>query len=317
LVEEWAMKTSKSHLSGKRGTKYIIKEEGIYFYKRILPKNRGKVKAWNEVKIELKKQSFLTKTRRPYLHTFLDAAEEVKNTTFMAEIGWKEREKDFAFDGVSFYTLYDPSEKKSHFVLFGVFDDYVGCFAVKILQTKKGLESRIFDVYFDHRRQQRHGIARDFLTFLRDQVYNVVGVKREQLKADYVGRYVWARLGFKFDKSYWYKDNGQGKAVKLWEMAQLNLGRFLAANEMGVEDLGVKLEDLREPNDFAELQGSRKVPIQVMDGTGYLCDSAELEVGKAFLLGDYRRSGGEYILSRARAKLSPIFMPYWNGYRII
>lgn len=34
LFEEWIMKTSKSHLSNKRGTNNNIKEEGIYFYRR-------------------------------------------------------------------------------------------------------------------------------------------------------------------------------------------------------------------------------------------------------------------------------------------
>lgn len=33
LVNEWVMKTSKSHLSGKRGKSKVIKEEGIYFYR--------------------------------------------------------------------------------------------------------------------------------------------------------------------------------------------------------------------------------------------------------------------------------------------
>jgi len=34
LVDEWVMKTSKSHLSGKRASGEIIKEEGVYFYKK-------------------------------------------------------------------------------------------------------------------------------------------------------------------------------------------------------------------------------------------------------------------------------------------
>lgn len=275
---------------------------------------------WDKTKKELIQQPFLSKDRRPWLHIFLNSAQETINSEFMKSISWPWRDnvglKSLVFPDVRFFNLHDTKEKKPHTVLFGIFGEYNGCFAVKIMQTKKGLESRIFDVYFDHSRANKHGIARNFLDFLRSNVYTQVSVTRETLKADYVGRYVWAVLGFKFSKSYWLKESKTGPALKLWEMAQLNLKRFLDMHNIDQNTLSRSINSLTDPIDFAQLKSTKKVKSVILDGTNFLSDLVEMEVGKAFMLGDYRPSN-QYIISMSRAHLSNIFMPYWNGYRIV
>lgn len=275
---------------------------------------------WNKVKEELKQQPFLSKDRRPWLHTFLNSAQETENTKLMSDINWPWKDsidlESLIFPDVRFFNLQDTKEKKAHTVLFGVFSEYNGCFAAKILKTKKGLESRIFDVYFDHSRVNKHGIARNFLDFLRSDIYAQVPVTRETLKADYVGRYVWAKLGFKFSKSYWLKENKSGPALKLWEMARANLRRFLIIHNIKESDLSCPINMLKDPIDFAQLKATKKVTSCVLDGADFLSNPVEMEIGKAFMLGDYRPSG-QHIISMSRAHLSNIHMPYWNGYRIV
>lgn len=275
---------------------------------------------WDKAKEELKQQPFLSKDRRPWLHIFLNSAQEAENTEFMSNINWPWKNnvdlENLMFPDVRFFNLQDTKEKKAHTVLFGIFNEYNGCFAAKIIQTKKGLESRIFDVYFDHTKKNKHNIAKDFLAFLCSDVYSKVPVTKETLKADYVGRYVWAKLGFKFAKNYWLKESKNSPALKLWEIARANLKRFLAVHNINESDLSSPIDALKDPIDFAQLRATKKVKSVILDGTNFLSDLVEMEVGKAFMLGDYRPSN-QYIISMSRAHLSNIFMPYWNGYRIV
>lgn len=267
----------------------------------------------------LLEDDYLSIKRRPYLHSFLNSAVETVDAGSKTPKWWPwvgGEIGDLTFDRSEFFSLIDPGEKKNHGILFANFNN-VGCFAVKIVEEKNGFSANIFDVYLNHEKYEKHGFANDILVFLRNQVYPRFNVKREKLKADYIGRYVWAKLGFKFAENYWYKDGGQGKALKLWEVARLNLSRFMTQNNICLSDLGLNdLNELRDPVDFAnlKLKGGGKIKVEPQDGDKFMLNQCNVDLGKAFMIGSYMPSNS-YIVSMARSKLSAVYMPYWNGFR--
>ncbi len=161
------------------------------------------------------------------------------------------------------------------------------------------------------------------LSFLKKEVYPVVGVTQETLKADHAGRYVWAKQGFQFDPTYWYKDdNGKGDLLRLHELARRNFARFLRLHRLKVEDLALRgrplssLDQLQTPDDFASVvhRGGKKLTIEPYV-LGVLEPATAMDIGKAFMLTDYRPHEGPYVLSKARTMFSTTAMPYWNGWR--
>ena len=115
---------------------------------------------------------------------------------------------------------------------------------------------------------------------------------------------------------------GTGPAIKLPELARRNFARFLNLHGLTAQDLTLRgrplasLQDLRTPDDFASViqRKNKKLTIQPFV-LGVLQPPAALDVGKAFMLADYRPQGGRFVLSMARTKFSTTAMPYWNGWR--
>lgn len=280
-----------------------------------------------------------------YSRPFFNSLSAPADIPFADEIGWRARTpaqlaalaREFPLPArlkgrvrVELGAYVSGKEKSPHMVLTGIMKrldgDHapVGSFSVVLKRAKGGeLESHIAGVYFDRSDPDLTGIAPAVLGFLSEKIYPAAGVSRETLKADHAGRYVWAKQGFQFDPSYWFKDvGGTGPAIKLPELARRNFARFLGAHRVAAGDLILRgrplasLEDLRTPEDFASVKhrGGKRLHIRPFV-SGVLQPPAALDVGKAFMLADYRPQEGNFVLSKAGTKFSATAMPYWNGWR--
>ena len=231
---------------------------------------------------------------------------------------------------VEFGNFVNAKDKTPHVILMGVFKKIggdrspVGSFSAIIRRDRSGeLESHIASVYFDRSDPRLKGVAPAALGFLKNEVYPKLGVAKETLKADHAGRYVWAKQGYQFDPNYWFKDlGGKGPAIKLPELARRNFGRFLKLHDLKPTDLSLRgkplasLDELQTPDDFASVvhRKGKKLTLQPFV-LGILQPAAAMDVGKAFMLADYRPKGGRFVLSMARTKFNDAAMPYWNGWR--
>lgn len=278
-----------------------------------------------------------------YSRPFLKSLSAPAAMPFADQIGWKARtpaqlsrlaarfQPPPALRGklsVRLEPVMSAKEKEPHLVLLAVAQrldgDAAGYFSVLIKRDKSaGLKAEVHSVYFDRADAALAGMAPAILEFLRRDVYPGLGVVKETLKADHAGRYVWAKQGFQFEPTYWFKDdNGKGQAIRLAELARRNFARFMQANGLKISDLELagrpvaSLEDMKTPNDFASVVHRRRKKLRTRPFVlGALQEPADLDVGKAFMLGDYRPRDGNYVLSKAGTKFSTTAMPYWNGTR--
>lgn len=277
-----------------------------------------------------------------YSRPYFRALGKPKSSSFADKLGWKARSPAQlaalaakfplppAMKGkysVSLQLLEDSKEQAPHLTLLGIVSRRdgtpSGSFSVAFKRGKDGRTiSHIHGVYFDRTDPALTGIAPAMLRFLRESVYPPLGVAKETLKADHAGRYVWAKAGFRFDPTYWFKDEGgKGPAIKLAELARRSFARFLKRNGLKPGDLALRgkplasLDELETPDDFASVVDRRGRALTVRPFVlGEEQAPADLDVGKAFMLGDYRPGKG-FVLSMARTKFAVDAMPYWNGYR--
>ena len=121
-----------------------------------------------------------------------------------------------------------------------------------------------------------------------DQLMPQLGVETLTMTAAYVGRLVWALEGFDFTND----------ATR--EMMRGRFARFMEHFDLAAADLSLRrddgsveaftLERLHHAWDFAHVVSSKgpiRLPTRTSDGQD---DEAVLEVGRAFMLGDFRRS---------------------------
>ncbi|MBI3289395.1 MAG: hypothetical protein HYZ74_07755 [Elusimicrobia bacterium] len=188
------------------------------------------------------------------------------------------------------------------------------------------VEGEIHGVYFDKTDPKVSGVADAMLAFLQADLDPVVGVRREVLKADYAGRYVWATKGFQFNPDYRFYDvDGQKHSQR--DVARSCLARFLKRHRIAPKALTLRgrpvlsLEDLETPADFAELKraNGKTVRITPLVNHELLGAEADLPVGKAFMMGNYLPTDAPYVLSQGGPHFGQKFardaMPWWNGYR--
>ncbi len=288
-----------------------------------------------------------------YVRSLLKKARAPQASKFVDEIGWRAKSENELATlaarfpapkrargklGVELSVVEDPREKRPHMLLLGIFRAAdgapVGTFASKIFHDKDGeLVAEIEHVRFDKNSLTVSGIGRAVILFLDAEVYAPLGIRRELIKADYIGRHVWAKLGYKFLEKYWLKDVGGGPPIKYWELARKNFARYLKRRKLNLKDLVVyqggkarplsSLDELVDPIDFASVRHKKGDTISVRPLIGQdakdryvLGDAVDLHVGQGFMVGDYTTDGkGDYIVSMARTKFAADAMPYWNGYR--
>ena len=282
-----------------------------------------------------------------YARQMLRALVPARNFDFMNEIHWacdqrslSSLERQFIFAKrraqlkLRLGIHEDSREKNPHLVVIGVFQNAegaaVGFFARKIKYAKDHLLCAFgAGLYFDQNFPRAGGVARAFMDYMDECFYRPLAIGRELIKADFVGRYIWAKLGFNFSQTYWYKDVDLQETMDLPEMARRNFGRFLQRNGIPMSDLlyfdgGQKqkintLADLKTPMNFASIehQGGLTLAVRPLIGFDLLGESKKLALGKAFMLSDHRPEGDEFILSMGGTRFSASAMPYWDGYRLI
>jgi hypothetical protein len=284
-----------------------------------------------------------------FARAFFNKALKAANASSVRQLGWKwntakeldslarrfRLPKEHKKVRLTLHVGFSAEMKTANVVLLGVFrsqviqDSPAGCFVVTFSRDKKKVNiARISNVYLDRRVLNGHGYADALLKFLKLEIYPVMETVDEELKADFCGRYVWAKSGFQFVEKYWYKDSAQKKGtMKLWEMARKNFSRFLAEHSVDVkqlkfsrdgEDCRLKsVEQLETPADFASVVHIRgkKITLPVLMDQDVLAAPEPMDVGKAFMLRNYQPEGKAHVKSQGGAKFAVAAMPYFNAYR--
>ena len=303
----------------------------------------------------LKAQPFLQPSKHGL--EFLKGLTEAKPAAFLRKSGFTPRtlasleaKLGERFKGLPLTTkLYGPLQSlekskkaggavvfEEHAVFLGVFErdgKPAGLFSYVVAKDKKTgeLAAELHSVYFDKSDPRIAGIGDRIVGFLREDMDPALDVRRETIKADYAGRYAWAKreLGFRFSPTYYFYDI-DGKTYKGAELARRILRRLLAKNGMSVSDLRLggkpvlSVDDLTLPADFAELthRSGRLIRVRPLVNDEVLDAETPLPIGKALMMGNYlpkdKRSGPRIMSSGGKAagrKFGPDAMPFWWGYR--
>jgi hypothetical protein len=221
----------------------------------------------------------------------------------------------------------DSREEKPHALLLFTFfhkDKPVGFIARKILKNKSSvLEAHGDGVYFDPQSSEAKGISKIGLNFIENEIYKKIGVKKEILHANYIGRYFWAQQGFQFNSNayYWPGPKIKGTSVKPLIMIRQNFLRFLKWHKIKLADLSIdKIENFKTPLDFANVyhKNGKTILTAPLISENALGEEMAMPIGKSFMLSDNRPKPNEpYICSPLGKKFSDRAMPKWHGVRLI
>jgi monoamine oxidase len=161
-----------------------------------------------------------------------------------------------------------------------------------------------------------------------DQLNQSLGVAREFVEADWIGRLVWADY-YDIDETHFYIENGHRlSTVEVWRR---NFVRFLRWHDLRFADLTLSTpagkqplthpEQLAVPGDFARIEHRHGTLVSVdvlLDDSPRRVERRLLPVGRAFMLADFTDTHdntvelidgyyGEHLCDRT--------MPYWFGVR--
>jgi hypothetical protein len=196
------------------------------------------------------------------------------------------------------------------------------------------VEAQVESFYTDPGFAGLSGISGAVRAFMDREIYPVLGVGRETVFCDYLGRYTWAKAGYQFQNAAYFWPDGyrnQNRTLKQVQMVRENLGRFLVKHAIATTDLVVRrpdkeemevrdLSELNEPRDFAYLfhRMGKTVRVAPLIGENQLGPPSAMAIGKAFLLSDYRPEANEPpIFSKMGTRFSRFAMPKWRGVRTL
>lgn len=159
-----------------------------------------------------------------------------------------------------------------------------------------------------------------------DRLNQALGVAREFLEADWIGRLVWANY-YDIDETHSYIEDGQ--RLSTLEVLHRNFERFLTWHGLRLCDLDLAapagklplthLAQLTSPGDFARVEHRHGTLVEVevlLDDPPRQVERQSLPVGKAFMLADFTPSPDntvELIDGYYGERLSDRAMPYWFG----
>ncbi|MBF0299571.1 MAG: hypothetical protein HQK51_12675 [Oligoflexia bacterium] len=201
----------------------------------------------------------------------------------------------------------EHASKAPHIVISGMFVNNknvpVGYFARTLQKSDK--DKKVFS-YLDFIKMsptflEGKGITKSFIPFFEKEIFAKNAVKYEILEADWIGRLVWGEYGYKFKEDAYYLKNGQKIAALAF--IQECFQNFLNKHKIPIEKLIIidkagnkkkitKVSDLQTPLDFVRLthEDGTKVEIDTYIDFGVRGSKSKYDVGKAFLLGDYRKT---------------------------
>ncbi len=161
-----------------------------------------------------------------------------------------------------------------------------------------------------------------------DQLNQALGVSREFVEADWIGRLVWADH-YDVDQMHFYIEGG--RRLSTLEVMRHNFARFLTWHDLRLNDLTLATptgkqslthpEQLTAPGDFACLEHRDGTLINVevlLDDPPRRVEQQSLPVGKAFMLADFTdatNNSVELVDGYYGEHLSDRTMPYWFGVR--
>jgi len=234
----------------------------------------------------------------------------------------------------------DPKEKKPHIVLLFTFfiesnpKKPIGFVARLIKKNRQEeIEAHGIGFYLDQTLPETKGISTYTRDFIDANFYSKMGIRKERFRADYIGRYAWAKQGYSFDTStyFWLGQRFKSPRKKPLELVRANLNRFLKLHKIKISDLVIrnpgkperevkKITDLESPADFAYLFHftGKTIRVSPLISENTLGSPANMPIGKAFMLSDPRAQPGEpYISSPMGTRFSDHSMPRWYAIRNI
>lgn len=159
-----------------------------------------------------------------------------------------------------------------------------------------------------------------------DQLNHTLGVAREFVEADWIGRLVWADF-YDLDETHFYLENGHRRCTL--DVMRRNFDRFLTWHRLRCSDLILATpsgqqplthpEQLTSPGDFARIahRAGNLVRVDVLlDDLPRRLERRALPVGRAFMLADFtdvRDNTVELIDGYYGERLCDRAMPYWFG----
>jgi monoamine oxidase len=175
--------------------------------------------------------------------------------------------------------------------------------------------------------QALRGISKAIKPYF-DQLNQSLGVAREYVEADWIGRLVWADY-YDLDETHFYIEDG--RRLSTVDVLRRNFNRFLIWHDLQCSDLTLTTpagkqplthpEQLITPIDFAGIEHRHGTLLSVdvlLDDMPRRVEHRMLPVGKAFMLADFTDTHdnavelvdgyyGEHVCDRT--------MPYWFGVR--
>lgn len=289
---------------------------------------------------------FLSKEKYPTAHQFIDGLEAAVGLPVdeIVEHGWTpdfekkllQKVEEFRFDQADHLALTMHAQvftsaavgEPHRALIVQLYDgrELVGVLAKRVTwdPLRRHLQGYLSTVYFQDTFYRPSGIAGYLQRFFDKVLYQPLGVKNEFLRANYVGRYVWAKEGFRFiDLVRWSQIKDPKLTLSYSEMMRINFRRFLAAHRIAVTDLNIpSLEVLTEPTDLIDVRhrDGLKLWIQPMLGSNYLGHPVEMTIGKAFMMSDDApedRESIQMVGGLGRMVFSGRSMPPWHGVRDI
>jgi len=133
-------------------------------------------------------------------------------------------------------------------------------FARRITRLRGKIIAEGQGVYLSSEGVPTPNLSRALMEFARSEIYLDLRVTAEVIKADYVGRYHWAKEGFDFmgKAKASYKYNGKWPSKSTLEIVQYNFRNFLKRNSLTLRDLNLppsksRISDFTEAKDFARV----------------------------------------------------------------
>lgn len=171
------------------------------------------------------------------------------------------------------------------------------------------------------------GFSKD-LNNVFQRILPLYGVHREYIEADWIGRYVWIKAGYKMDSSQKLSFNGD--EVELGELVVNNFKRFLKHREIAENDVcfsdGIKLTKLTDYSKLMDLSflltvqscSGKKVKFHALVDDSVYEDGYD-HLGKSFVLDSPDKKQGQknsiFYSDMLDVPLSDRSLPIWRGFK--
>ena len=277
------------------------------------------------------------------LKTFVRDSETLSHLSKFSKVNttspWQKMARDFQLDlekkvglptNVEMYS-YEQEEQKQGFGMVVSVEPKPGEVAaystrIFLLNEKSKWETALGYVRKNPDYGNVHGFARS-ITDSAKSILPQFGFKQDSILCDWLGRYVWAKYGYKVDRDS--KVVFDGDEITLGKLIQGNYERFKEFYEIDDSEVCIACRqgacplegdlDLSNPLSLSKLKlcSNKKISIKAHTDIGEYSDQ-KLDLGMAFILAPAGKSKDQqsevFYPEYPEWKMSDRSMPMWKGY---